>query len=218
MGRSIEDIWKKGFRNTDALEVPQIDKLYSQKSIHIIDEFQRMFRVNLIAIVVFSVVFLVVSYFLYIPVMGIIFFMVSMFLVVINKSLLHKLEKVDKGQNTYEYLKAFDRWIKMQVKMNEQISRFLYPTIFLSLVFGFWFNTAEDVYLGERVVNQILFYFPDIYLVSGVPLIGIVLVVLIMGLLAYVGDRIYRWDVNLIYGENFKKLEELIADIEMLDN
>lgn len=218
MGRSIEDIWKKGFRNTDALEVPQIDKLYSQKSIHIIDEFQRMFRVNLIAIVVFSVVFLVVSYFLYIPVMGIIFFMVSMFLVVINKSLLHKLEKVDKGQNTYEYLKAFDRWIKMQVKINEQISRFLYPTIFLSLVFGFWFNTAEDVYLGKRVVNQILFYFPDIYLVSGVPLIGIVLVVLIMGLLAYVGDRIYRWDVNLIYGEIFKKLEELIADIEMLDN
>ena len=218
MEKSIENIWKEGFNNSDALEAPKINKLYEQKSIHIIDKFKRMFKVNLISIVVFSVAFLVLSYVLYIPVMGAIFFVVLMILVVINKSLLNKLEKVDKGQNSYEYLKAFDRWIKMQIKINERISQILYPIIFLSLVLGFWFNTAEDIYLGERVVKQILLRFPDTYLVFGIPLIGLVLVVLILVLLAFLGDKIYRWDLNLIYGGVFEKLEKLIADIESLDD
>jgi hypothetical protein len=38
-----------------------------------------------------------------------------------------------------------------------------------------------------------------------------------MGVLAYFGGRIYLWDVNIIYGTLFKKLDELIADIESIN-
>ena len=58
MERSIENIWKEGFRKSDALVAPKINNLYNQKSIHIIDKFKRMFKINLIAIAVFSFVFL----------------------------------------------------------------------------------------------------------------------------------------------------------------
>ena len=216
MEKSIESIWKEGFLAKDALIAPKINELYSQKSIHIIDKFSRMFKINLIAIVAFTLIFLIVSFFIGIPIMGIIFFAALNILVIINYRLLKGLEKIDKGESSYVYLKSFNQWIKMQVRINEQISRLLYPVIFLSFIIGFWFKDAEGMNLGERLVNEIINSFPDIYLVFGIPLIAIVITVLILVLLVIFGGRIYKWDLNIVYGRVFKKLEELLADIESL--
>ncbi len=217
MEKSIENIWKEGFLKSDALVAPKINNLYSQKSIHIIDKFKRMFKINLIAIVAFSFIFLVVSYFVGVPLMGAIFFVTLMVLVIINKRLLNGLDRIDKGENSYQYLKAFNQWIKKQVAVNKRISTFMYPIIFMSIIIGFWFKDAEGIPLGKRLVNEVLFGFPDTYLLFGIPLIGIVILVLIIGLLAFFGGKIYQWDLNIIYGRVFRKLEELMADIESLN-
>jgi hypothetical protein len=216
MEKSIENIWKEGFLKSDALVVPKINNLYNQKSIHIIDKFKRMFKINLIAIVAFSFAFLVVSFIIGIPITGIIFFVTLSVLVFINKRLLNDLEKIDIGISSYQYLKAFNQWINKQVSINKRFSRFLYPIIFMSLVLGFWFKDAEGMPLGERLVDEILVGFPDTYLVFGIPLIGIVIVLLIIVLLFLVGGRIYKWDLNIVYGRIFKKLDELMTDIESL--
>ena len=216
MEKSIENIWKEGFLQSDALVAPKINNLYSQKSIHIIDKFKRMFRINLIAIVAFSFVFLIVSFFVGIPITGAIFFVTLSMLVFINKKLLNDLEKIDMGVSSYQYLKAFNQWITKQVSINEKLSKFLYPIIFMSMVLGFWFKDAEGIPMGERLVSEILIGFPNIDLVFGIPLIGIVVAVVIIVLLVIFGGRIYKWDLNIIYGRVFKKLEELITDIESL--
>ena len=217
MEKSIENIWKEGFLRSDALVAPKINNLYNQKSIHIIDKFKRMFKINLIAIVAFSFIFLIVSYFIGIPLMGAIFFVTLMVLVIVNKNLLNGLDNLDKGENSYQYLKEFNQWINKQVSINKRMATFLYPIIFMSIIIGFWFKDAEGLFLGERLVNKIIIGFPDIYLVYGIPIIGIVIVFLILGLLAFFGGRIYQWDLNLVYGRVFKKLEELMADIESLN-
>ena len=216
MEKSIETIWKEGFLKSDALIPPKLNNLYNQKSKHIIDKFKRMFKINLIAIVAFSFVFLIVSYFMGIPIMGAIFFVTLTVLVIINKGLLNSLESIHKGENSYEYLSAFNQWIKKQIAINKRISTFLYPTIFLSIVLGLWFKDAEGMFLGERLVTKILESFPDAYLIFGIPLIGIVIGFLLLGLLALVGGRIYQWDLNLVYGRVFKKLDELLNDLESL--
>jgi hypothetical protein len=216
MEKSIEDIWKEGFLKSDALVAPKINNLYNRKSIHIIDKFKRMFKINLIAIVAFSFVFLIVSYFVGIPITGAIFFVTLTVLVIINKRLLDGLEKIDKGVSSYKYLKAFNQWIQQQVAINKRFSTFLYPIIFLSMIIGFWYKDAEGIPLGERLVGEVLYGFPDIYLIQGIPLIAIIGIILIVGLLAFFGGRIYQWDLNLVYGRVFKKLEELMADIESL--
>lgn len=216
MEKSIENIWKEGFLKSDALVVPKINNLYSQKSIHIIDKFKRMFKINLIAIVVFSFAFLVVSYFIGIPITGIIFFVMLWVLVYFNKKLLNDLEQIDLGDSSYQYLKAFNQWKNKQISINKKFSRFLYPMIFISLILGFWFKDAEGMPLGERLVDEILIGFPDTYLVYGIPLIGVVIVLLILVLLAYFGGRIYKWDLNIVYGRIFRKLDELMTDIESL--
>lgn len=216
MEKSIEDIWKEGFLKSDALVAPKINNLYNQKSIHVIDKFKRMFRINLIAIVAFSFFFLVVSYFVGIPLMGAIFFVALTVIVIINKRLFNDLEKTHKAVSSYQYLKAFNQWKQKMLAINKRLAIFLYPIFFMSLVLGFWFKDAEGIPLGERLVGEVLYGFPDIYLIQGIPLIAIIGIILIVGLLAFFGGRIYQWDLNLVYGRVFKKLEELMADIEEL--
>jgi hypothetical protein len=216
MEKSIENIWKEGFLKSDALVAPKINNLYNQKSIHIIDKFKRMFKINLIAIVVFSFFFLIVSYFVGILLMGAIFFVALSALVIINKNLFNGLEKIHKGVSSYQYLKAFNQWIQKMITINKRLSIFLYPIFFMSIVIGFWFKDAEGIPLGERLVGEVLYGFPDIYLIQGIPVIAIIIIILILGLLALFGGEIYQWDLNLVYGRVFKKLEELMADIESL--
>jgi hypothetical protein len=216
MERSIENIWKEGFLKSDALVAPKVNNLYNQKSIHIIDRFKRMFKINLIAIVAFSFVFLIVSFFVGIPITGAIFFVTLSVLVFSNKKLLNDLEKIDLGVSSYQYLKAFNQWKNKQIAINKKMSRFLYPIIFISMILGFWFKDAEGMPLGERLVGEILIGFPDIYLIYGIPLIGIIISLLILVLLVFFGGRIYKWDLNIVYGRVFKKLEELMTDIESL--
>ena len=216
MEKSIENIWKEGFLKSDALVAPKINNLYNQKSIHIIDKFKRMFKINLIAIVVFSFVFLIVSFFVGIPITGVMFFITLSILVFINKKLLNGLDKIDMGISSYQYLKVFNQWVTKQVSINEKISKFLYPIIFISMILGFWFKDAQGMALGKRLVNEVLKAFPDIYLVYGIPLIGIVIALLITILLGFFGGRIYKWDLNIVYGRVFRKLKELMTDIESL--
>jgi hypothetical protein len=61
MEKSIENIWKEGFLKSDALVAPKINNLYNQKSKHLTAKFERMFKINLIAIVVFSAVFIIAT-------------------------------------------------------------------------------------------------------------------------------------------------------------
>ena len=217
MEKSIEDIWKEGFLKKEALVVPKINNLYSQKSIHIIDKFKKMFKINLIAIIIFSFIFLILSYFIGIPIMGIIFFVTLNVLVYINKPLLKDLENIEKGENSYQYLKAFNQWLQKLFTINKRISTFLYPIIFMSFLLGFWFKDAKGIFLGDRILNKIYVEFPNTIIIFGLPLIGVFMIVLILGLLSFFGARIYQWDFNIVYGRILKKLEELMSDIESLN-
>lgn len=216
MGKSIEEIWKDGFLKSDALIAPKINKLYSQKSIHIIDKFKRMFRKNLIAIAVGSLSFLIVSYFLHIAVMGVLFFIMMIALLFINIPLLRELENIDKGQNSYDYLKTFSHWIQKQIAVNKRFAMFMYPILFIAIVLGAWYSDTGNGYLGERIASGILVVFPDTYLLFGVPLFAIVIGLIIIALLIIFGGRIYMWDLNVIYGRVLKKLDELLEDIEKI--
>ncbi|PCJ79670.1 MAG: hypothetical protein COA57_15500 [Flavobacteriales bacterium] len=216
MEKSIETIWKEGFLKSDALVAPKLNDLYSQKSIHIIDKFKRMFKINLTVIVVGSFLLLGASFFTGIPVMGVGFFLILSVIVIVNKRLSNGLEKIDKNVNSYQYLKTFDNWMKEQLSVNRRMARFYYPLFFLSMLLGFWFSSHNGTSLGEALVNKVILNYSDIYLVFGIPLIGILGVILVVCILAFFGAQLYKLDVNLIYSRVFKKLDEIIADMEEL--
>ena len=218
MEKSIETIWKEGFLKSDALVAPKLNDLYNQKSIHIVDKFKSMYRINLIAIIAFSIIFLVVSFFTELAYMGILMFLLFNAVVIVNRKFKMRLEKIDKSQNSYQYLNSFNMWIQEMVRVNTKLSRYLYPYVFLSVILGFWFGGFGGNIPGEEFVNNIIIDYPDTYLVFGLPLFGILGVVFIMGLLAFFGGRIGKWDLNIVYGRILKKLKLLLAEMEELRN
>jgi hypothetical protein len=216
MEKSIENIWKEGFLKSDAIVAPKINDLYNQKSKHITAKFERMFKINLIAAVVFSVVFLIATIYNGLPVIGISWFLILSGLVFVNMRMMKGLNKINTHATSYEYLVSFNEWLQHQISINRKMARLYYPLLFLTIVIGFWLFDAEGIPLGERLVGEVLYGFPDIYMINGIPLLAIVFMSVVVGILALFGGKIYMLDVYLIYGRVFKKIEELIADIEEL--
>lgn len=58
--------------------------------------------------------------------------------------------------------------------------------------------------------------YSDSGFVAGIPLIFFSTVALVTILMVVFAGKIYRWDVNLVCGRVFRKLEELLADMEEL--
>ena len=218
MEKSIESIWKQGFLNNDALVAPKLNDLYNQKSMHLIDKFKRMFKINLNLIVAGSIMFLGISFLIGIPFMGIGFFLTLTVIVVVNRRLSRGLSKIDKSESSYHYIKAFDNWLREQVSVNRKMAGFYYPLFFLSMVLGFWYANFDGKQPGEALTNKLISTYPDQDLVFGVPIIVIIGVILVTVFLAYFGGRIYNWDLKVVYGDVLKKLDEIITDMEELRN
>lgn len=210
MEKSIESIWKQGFLDNKAMVAPKLNNLYNQKSIHIIDKFKRMFKINLNALVIFSIVLLPISFLVKIPVMGVLLFVLFNVIVIVNKKLLKRLNDIDTNESSYKYLKSFDAWMKVQIAINYNMSRFIYPYIFIAMVSGFWFSSPF-----RETLNRIFGDYQP-YMLYGIPVFWVFGMLLIVALLMIFGGQIYKWDLNLIYGRILKKLDELIADMEDL--
>jgi hypothetical protein len=216
MEKSIETIWEQGFLKDDVLVAPKLNDLYNKKSQHIVDKFKRMYEINIIAIVVFALLILPFSYFTGIPYMGIPMFFLFIAVVLVNRKLKKKLDKIDNTKNSYQYLSSFDQWIKELVSLNTKLSRYLYPYVFLSMFLGFWFGSFGENIPGQDLVEFLQNKYPDMFMLFGLPLLGIIAVILALGLLALFGGRIGQWDLNLVYGRIIKKLDIMMRDMEEL--
>lgn len=217
MEKSIESIWKEGFLKDDALIAPKLNDLYNQKSIHLLDKFQNRYKWNLILLVVFSFVVLIMSFAVGMKYMGIPMFLILNLLVLISQKHFESLKSIDKNKSSYEYLKSYDIWLKNKITAIAKIYTFAYPAIFLSMVAGFWFlDLGDKGYLGEKIGAWILEEFPTTTMVGNAPLVGIILVVVISGLIAFFSKKMYLLDLKALYGNLMEKLDELIQDMEKL--
>jgi hypothetical protein len=211
MEKSIESIWKEGFLDNNALLAPKLNDLYTRKSIHFIDKFTRLFKINLIAIAVFAGVLLVASFVAGIPFVGGFLFLLFMSLAVVGKPEMDKLKKIDKNQNSFQYLSEFDRWLKGTIQLYTKIYKVFYPLFFLGLAAAIWASGLGSVLL--ELVTKII---PDMYLYRGIPAVWLVTMLMITNLLYRFGGTIYQLDMKLTYGNALRKLDEMLADMEEL--
>tara|TARA_B100000809_G_scaffold262606_1_gene313961 strand:- start:946 stop:1587 length:642 start_codon:yes stop_codon:yes gene_type:complete len=211
MEQSIESIWKTGFIDKGALIAPKVNNLYERKSTHLIDNFNRMFKINLNAIFIMSLVVLIGSYFVKIPVMGVGYFLLLNVILLVNRKLVKDLKKVDKNENSYGYLKSFNTWLTHQIDVNIKLARVYYPLFYLFMVLGFWFSTVD-----ASIIENVLGETHIIYYAYGIPVYWVVGNGVIMILIRLFAKRLYKLDANLVYGRMFKKLKEIVSDIEEL--
>ena len=211
MNKSIETIWKNGFLDDDVLIAPKVNNLYEKKSIHVIDKFEKMFKINLIMIFVGSFIFLAGTSFIGLPVTGICIFFLLNWLVINGKKELVNLNTIDKSVPMYQYMKSFDQWMDGQIKSYARLYTFFYPLFFLSFVIGFYFSTN-----GQLVLSAIIDKFPDASLLFGIPVVLLTIVAVITAIISYFAAPIYRWELNLVYGAMIGKLKDIISDMDEL--
>ena len=216
MEKSIETIWKEGFLKNEALVAPKLNDLYNHKSIHIVDKFRRMYKINIMAIFVFALLILPFTYFTNMPYMGIPMFILFNVIIFFSTKFKNKLDKIETSDNSYQYLMSFNIWIKEMVSFNTKMSRYLYPYVFLSAVMGFWFGNIGGSIPGQDFVNELLVDYPDMNMVFGIPILMLIGAIIIIFILAFFGGRIGNWDLNLVYGRIIKKLDLLISEMEEL--
>ncbi|NQY27916.1 MAG: hypothetical protein HRT69_00420 [Flavobacteriaceae bacterium] len=216
MEKSIETIWKEGFIKNDALVAPKLNDLYNQKSIDIVEKFKRMYKLNRIGIVAFAIIIIPLSYVTGMIYMGIPMALLFIAVTFVAQKFSNQLDTIDKNTSSYEYLSSFDKWVKDMIAVNSKLSTFLYPYVFLAMVLGFWFIDIDGTILGDRFINGFVSEFPTTSLVNGFPILLLIPFFLVIGILAFFGGKIGKWDINLIYGGILNKLEDLLSDMEEL--
>jgi len=216
MEKSIETIWKEGFIKNDALVAPKLNDLYNQKSIDIVEKFKRMYKINRIAIVAFAILIIPISYITKTIYLGIPMALLFITVTIIAQKFSKQLDAIDKNTSSYEYLSSFDKWVKDMITVNSKLSTFMYPYIFIAMALGFWFIDIDEDILGNMLINGITSEFPTTYLVNGFPILLIIPFLIMIGVLAFFGGKIGKWDINLVYGGILRKLEELLSDMEEL--
>ena len=113
--------------------------------------------------------------------------------------------------DSYHYLKAFQGWLKNRMARSKRLQRHLYAVTFIALAIGMGESAG-----GQPLIRLIVESNPGLRLVYGVPLILIVGVVVIAIVVELFGGAIFDFDVNTVYRNVFRKLDEMVAEMEEL--
>ena len=211
MRKTIEATWREGFLNPDALVAPKVNDLYTRKSSHIVDRIQRMLRINQIAIVIGAPIMWALLSAAGIPYAGAIMCTAWVGLVVVRRLYIAKFDAPDNSLDSYHYLKALHGWLKDRMARSKRLQRHIYAVTFIALAIGIGASAS-----GQRLIRLIVESNPDVRLINGVPLVliaGVVAAAIVVNLL---GGVIFDFDVNTVYRSLFRKLDEMVAEMEEL--
>lgn len=215
MEKSIETIWKEGFISNEALVVPRLTDLYNQKSQHIVDRFKTVGRRNLYGIIIGAFVILAGSFFIEVPLIGASIFLILMWLVLVGRRQAITLEQIDNSTSSYRYQKSFDEWLKASISEYGKIYRFVYPMLFLAFILGVLYSNLYENSAGDNPITIIL-NDPDTLIFYGIPVFWTIGTIIILGVVSYFSGLIYKFDLSTVYGRIFKKVDEILKDMEEL--
>lgn len=212
MRKTIEATWRDGFLNPDALVAPKVNDLYTRKSTHIVDRIQRMQRLNEIAIVIGAPIAWALYAALGMPYGGAILCTAWVGLIVVRRQFPH-ITKFDApiSNDSYQYLQAFQRWLKNRLAWGRRVQRHIYAVSFIAFAIGM--GESEP---GQQLIRFIVASNPGVRLVNGVPLILIGVVVAMTIVVDVLGGVIFDFDVRTVYRNVFGKLDQMIAEMEEL--
>jgi len=213
MTKSIETIWKEGFIKEAHLTAPKVNDLYNRKSQNIVDKLQNMFAINIKAIMVGSLIMLAMMSLIGAPFLGIYLCCLLVPLILIAKKELKKSTDLSKGQSSYDYLMSFDRWLKSSIETYSSYYKIFYPLFFLGMAIQ---GIVSDA--GGEFIAMLLKLLPTDIIILGQPYYIIAVLILLTLIVARYSVALYQLDLNIVYGRQFKKLEELINDMKELRN
>ncbi|MFT5900391.1 MAG: hypothetical protein ACI97K_003062 [Glaciecola sp.] len=211
MIKSIETMWKEGFINEAHLSVPKINDLYNRKSQNIVDKLRNMFAINIKAIMVGSLIMFIVMSLIGAPFLGLYICCLLVPLIIIAKKELKKSVDLSKGQSSYDYIMSFNNWLQSSIKVYSGYYKIFYPMLFLGMA-----TQAIVSKAGGKLIALLVDALPTSIIILGQPYYILVVLALLTIIIARYAESLYRLDLNIVYGRQLKKLDELIIDMEEL--
>ncbi|MFT5541646.1 MAG: hypothetical protein ACI96N_000831 [Arenicella sp.] len=211
MIKSIETMWKEGFINEAHLSVPKINDLYNRKSQNIVDKLRNMFAINIKAIMVGSLIMFIVMSLIGAPFLGLYICCLLVPLIIIAKKELKKSVDLSKGQSSYDYIMSFNNWLQSSIKVYSGYYKIFYPMFFLGMA-----TQAIVSKAGGKLIALLVDALPTSIIILGQPYYILLALALLTIIIARYAESLYRLDLNIVYGRQLKKLDELIIDMEEL--
>ena len=212
MRKTIEATWREGFLDPGALVAPKVNDLYTRKSTHLAGRIQRMQRINEIAIAIGAPLAWAIYAALGMPYGGAIMCAAWLGLVVVRRLFPHVARfDAPASVDSYQYLKAFQQWLRNRLAWGRRVQRHIYAVTFLGLAIGLGESAS-----GQALIRSIIESYPGARLVNGVPLVVIVVVVAMTVLVDLCGGVIFDVDVRTVYRNVFTKLDQMVAEMEEL--
>lgn len=171
-------------------------------------KFKKMFLKNIRGIVIGSILLCIGSYIIGAILAGSIVLIMMLYVAYTAYNEMKGLEKIDKGQSSYLFLKSFKDWIERSIDRYGRMYRFVYPILILTFYFGIWFSSSFEG-MRERVGEH-----SDLFL--GLHPGTTILVLSFAILMSIFSKVIHRKDVKIIYGGIVNKLDSALTEMEEL--
>ena len=166
---------------------------------------------NIKAIMVGSVIMFVMMSLIGAPFLGLYIGCLLVPLIIIAKKELKKTVNLSKGQSSYDYLMSFNNWLKSSIETYSAYYKIFYPLFFLGMAIQGVVSKA-----GGKIIALLVEKLPTDIIILGLPYYLIVAIAIVTLIFARYAEALYHLDLNIVYGRQFKKLDELIADMEEL--
>lgn len=215
MEKSIENIWKEGFMNSEMSVVPKIDDIKSLQSLYFVDQFKKSYQTNIIVLTATAILILLAAVIGGVPFTGLFLFMLFVSLAILGKKELNKLDRISMGIDCYEFLQKVDHWLKELLARFQQIYRFWIPLFFIGGSWGILNTNFFIPFLGETLIDKILSN-PGTYVFNGLPILWLSGIVLAAIGLSFFADQIFKREMKSIYGELISRLDQLLKEMEEL--
>ncbi|WP_081208671.1 hypothetical protein [Salegentibacter sediminis] len=199
MERSIENIWKKGFKAEEKLSLPVISNLYKRKSGLIIDQISNTSKKDNLSLLPMAVVIFGVFAFIGKVMLGIYLAVFIIALFFLNKKMLNDLKDLDIKDNTYNYLLRYRNQVKRIIIYTTWLIGLGLPLVTLPAYWMFFRGTKVFAKFKE------LDFTMEMLLI-----IGMAVFLSILGILSY------RLVTKIVYGRLLARLESIIEDMEDL--
>ena len=214
MDNSIENIWKKGFTK-ESVSIPQIKNLDSLTSIYFVDQFKRRYQTNVLILMLTAILILFAFTIGGIPFIGLFMFTLFASLAILGKIELNKLNQLNNGDSSYEYIKAFDNWLKNLLAKFSFMYKIWLPLLFVGFALAILYTNFFVPFTGERLIetivgssNTALLFGVPLYLIAGILVVAIILSIL--------SDYLFKREMQSIYGDLIQKLDQLLRDLNKL--
>jgi len=199
MEKSIENIWKQGFKAESKLTAPAISNLYKRKSKLVIQQINSKSKKDNLSLIPVGLIIFGVLAFIGEILIGAYSVVLIFVLFFVNKKVLKDLETIDIKDNTYAYLLNYRNQVKKIMKYSTWIAGLGFPLVAIPAYWMFFEGTKiMDKFNALDLGMEILI------------VLGLALVLSAIGILGY------RLSTQVVYGKLLERLESTIADMDEL--